>query len=100
MLKRAADRTAAAASPFPAQYRERNSPLSRLPPRGENSEARMVSDPTRPRDVGAHHPDEPVVLPPREARQGTRGGPVRNVLIGGIALVVVAFVIIYLAFAR
>jgi hypothetical protein len=60
----------------------------------------MASDPTRPRNDTARAPDEPVVLPAREARQGTRGGPVRNVLIGGIALVVVAFVVIYFAFAR
>ncbi len=59
----------------------------------------MASDPTRPRN-DTHAPDEPVVLPPREARQGARGAPVRNVLFGGIALVVVAFVIIYFAFAR
>jgi hypothetical protein len=60
----------------------------------------MAYDPTRPRDDTARAPDEPVVLPPREARQGARGTQVRNVLFGGIALVVVAFVIIYFAFAR
>jgi hypothetical protein len=60
----------------------------------------MASDPTHPRNETAHAADEPVVIPAREARQGTRGGPVRNVLIAGIALVVVAFVVIYFAFAR
>jgi hypothetical protein len=60
----------------------------------------MAYDPQHPRSDTAAGPDEPVVLPAREARQATRGKPVRNVLIGSIALVVVAFVVIYFAFAR
>lgn len=50
-----------------------------------------------PRHLGTGR-DETVVLPAREARQASRGGPVRNVLVGGLVLVILAFAVIYLAF--
>jgi hypothetical protein len=52
-------------------------------------------------DPRAHHvaEEEPVVLPAREARQGTWGTPVRNVLIGGLLLVIIAFAVIYFVMA-
>lgn len=43
--------------------------------------------------------EKPVVLPAREARGATPGRPVRNVLFGGLALVIIAFLVIYYAFA-
>jgi hypothetical protein len=50
-----------------------------------------------PRNL-AGNAEEAVVLPAREARQATSGRRVRTVLIAGIALIVVAFAVIYVLF--
>ena len=47
--------------------------------------------------TGTPH-DEPIVETREEARQGETWAPMQRVLVGSIALVVVAFVIIYFAF--
>ncbi len=40
--------------------------------------------------------EEPVVLNKTEARQGTNRAPLHYVLYGGLALVIIAFALIYL----
>ena len=49
-------------------------------------------------DGAGTRPEEPIVETREEARQGETTAPMQRVLIGGIALVVTAFVIIYLVF--
>jgi hypothetical protein len=48
-----------------------------------------------------HTSEDPAVKRPTEARQGriVRGGAVRRILMISLALVVVAFLVIYFAFA-
>lgn len=41
--------------------------------------------------------ENPVVLPAKEARQGSRGLPVMGVLLVGLALIVIAYVILFYA---
>jgi hypothetical protein len=52
-------------------------------------------DPLRHNEPGTT--ENPVVLPTKEARQGNPGFPVLNVLVGGLVLVIIAFVIVYFA---
>jgi hypothetical protein len=50
-----------------------------------------------------HHSDEhPAVKRPTEARQGqvSKGAPIRKVLVISVSLTVIAFLIIYFAFAQ
>lgn len=49
-----------------------------------------------------HSHEHPEVKTPTEARQGevSKGAPMRNVLVISIALIVIAFGIIYFAFAE
>jgi hypothetical protein len=50
-------------------------------------------DPVRNESAGTA--ENPVVLPAKEARQGNKGLPVVNVLIGGLVLVITAYIIVY-----
>jgi hypothetical protein len=60
----------------------------------------MAAIPQNPESDMNAGTDEPIVLPTKEARQATRGLPVRNVLIGGLTLVIIAFVILYFVLPR
>lgn len=50
-------------------------------------------DPVRDKEPGTA--ENPVVLPAKEARGGSRGFPVVAVLVGGLVLVIVAYVIVF-----
>lgn len=50
-----------------------------------------------PNDPTPGSVENPVVLPAKEARGGSRGVPVVAVLLGGLALVIIAYVIVFYA---
>jgi cobalamin biosynthesis Mg chelatase CobN len=62
----------------------------------DREEARQAGT-ARDSATGTRH-DEPVVETREEARQGETWAPMQWVLIGSVALVVIAFAIIYFAF--
>ena len=63
--------------------------------REEARQGRILSD-SDPAAEPTH--DEPIVETREEARQGETWAPMQRVLFGSLALVVIAFVIIYFAF--
>ncbi len=59
---------------------------------------RIVKSP-RDSEAETRHEEHPIVETTEEARQGETWAPMQRVLVGGIALVVIAFLVIYLVFA-
>lgn len=63
----------------------------------DREEARQGEIPRDPATEARH--DEPIVETREDARQGETWAPMQRVLVGGLVLVVIAFAVIYFAFA-